>query len=177
MRSPWSLLFSSLNKHMSRGEVLQLSEHLHGHPSDPLQQLHIPPVLGTPSLDTALQMGPHKGSAEGNSHLPIPAATPLLMQPRIQLAYGLQVHTAGSHPTFCPSRLQVFLCRAALSEFFSQFECLGLPQLKYNTVNLAMLNLTRFLWDHFSSLSRSPWKVSLPSMFQQRSSALAYLCP
>eukprot|EP00198_Chlamydomonas_reinhardtii_P004847 XP_001694183.1 predicted protein [Chlamydomonas reinhardtii] len=42
------------------GEVLQPSDHLRGPPLDPLQELHILPVLGAPGLDTVLQMGPHK---------------------------------------------------------------------------------------------------------------------
>ena len=42
------------------GEVLQPSDHLCGPPLDPLQELHILPVLGAPGLDAVLQMGPHK---------------------------------------------------------------------------------------------------------------------
>ena len=41
------------------GKVLQPSDHLHGPPSDPLQQLHIFLMLGAPDLDAVLQMGPH----------------------------------------------------------------------------------------------------------------------
>ena len=46
-------------------EVLQPSVHLCGSPLDLLQQLCLPPVLGAPGLDTALQMGPYKGRIEG----------------------------------------------------------------------------------------------------------------
>ena len=42
------------------GEVLQPSDHLSGPPLDPLQELHILPLLGAPGLDAVLQMGPHK---------------------------------------------------------------------------------------------------------------------
>ena len=42
------------------GEVLQPSDHLSGSPLDPLQELHVLSVLGTPGLDAVLQMGPHK---------------------------------------------------------------------------------------------------------------------
>jgi len=35
------------------------------------QQLYVPPVLGAPDLDTALQMGSHEGRAEGDSPLPL----------------------------------------------------------------------------------------------------------
>jgi len=38
--------------------------------------------LGSPALDTALQMGPHWGRAEGKENLPDLLATLLLMHPR-----------------------------------------------------------------------------------------------
>ena len=52
------------------GEVLQPSEHLHGPPLDPLQQLHIFLVLGALGLDAILQMGPYKGRTQEDNHLP-----------------------------------------------------------------------------------------------------------
>ena len=57
-------------------EVLQPSDHVHGPPLDPLQQLHIFPVLGAPDLDTVLQMGPYEDRAERDNHLPVPAGHP-----------------------------------------------------------------------------------------------------
>ena len=38
------------------GEVLQPSDHLHGPPLEPLQQLHVFLVLGALDLDTVVQM-------------------------------------------------------------------------------------------------------------------------
>ncbi|KAK4829553.1 hypothetical protein QYF61_005222 [Mycteria americana] len=55
------------------GEVLQPSDHLCGPPLDPLQQLHVLPVLRTPGLDAALQVGSQQSGAEGQNHLPPPA--------------------------------------------------------------------------------------------------------
>jgi len=49
------------------GEVLQPSDHLCGPPLDLLQQLHVLPVLGTPELNTVLQVGSHKYE-KGNLH-------------------------------------------------------------------------------------------------------------
>ncbi|KAK4807105.1 hypothetical protein QYF61_018446 [Mycteria americana] len=40
---------------MARGEVLQPSDRFHGPPLDPLQQVHVFLVLGTPELDAVLQ--------------------------------------------------------------------------------------------------------------------------
>jgi len=97
MRSPQSLLFPKLNKLnslslSSTGEVLQPSDHLSSPPLDPLQQLQILPVLGAPGLDKVLQMRPHKSKAEGGNPLPLPAATPLLMQPRMLVAWAPSAH-------------------------------------------------------------------------------------
>ena len=47
------------------GEVLQPSDHLHGPPLDPLQQLHVLLVLGAPELDAVLQVGSHESRVEG----------------------------------------------------------------------------------------------------------------
>ena len=51
------------------GEVLQPSNHLFGPPLEPLQKLHIFPVLVAQVLDATLQRGPHEGRAENNNHL------------------------------------------------------------------------------------------------------------
>ena len=53
--------------------MLQPSDHLHGPPLAPLQQLQVFPVLRAPELDTGLQMGCHQSRAEGQNHLPQPA--------------------------------------------------------------------------------------------------------
>ena len=103
------------------GEVLQPSDHLSSPPLDPLQQLCVFIVLGAPSLDTVLQMEPHKGRVEGNHHLFLPAGHlsfdagqdavgPLGLKYMLLAHVQLLVHQDP----------QVFLCRAALTEFFSQ---------------------------------------------------------
>ena len=56
-------------------EVLQHSDNLCGPPLDPVQQLHIFPVLGDPNLDTVLQMGPHEGRVKRDNQLPVPEAS------------------------------------------------------------------------------------------------------
>jgi len=42
-------------------------------PLDPLQQVHVFPVLRAPELDTGLQVGSHQSRAEEQNHLPLPA--------------------------------------------------------------------------------------------------------
>jgi len=55
--------------------VLQ-PEHLCGPPLDPLQQLYSFLLLGASGLDVVLQMQPHEGRVEGDSHLPYSAGHP-----------------------------------------------------------------------------------------------------
>ena len=72
------------------------------------------------SLDAALHSGPHEGRAEGS----VPSLSPLpplcWCSPGCCWPPRLQAHTAGSCAAFCPPGPQVLLCRAAISEFFSQ---------------------------------------------------------
>ncbi|XP_075282414.1 zinc transporter ZIP13 isoform X2 [Opisthocomus hoazin] len=55
------------------GEVLQPSDHLRGPPLDPLQHIHVLPMLGAPELDAVLQVGSHESGVKGQNHLPRPA--------------------------------------------------------------------------------------------------------
>lgn len=61
-----------------KGGVLQPFENLHGPSLDLLQQLCVLLVLGTPDLDTELQMGRHKDIVQGDNHLLLPASHPSL---------------------------------------------------------------------------------------------------
>ena len=90
MMSPLSLLFSRLNKPSS----FSLSSQVDKLPLASSSWPSSGPVPGVPHLSCirGLRLGlssprPHKGRAERNSPLPSPAATPLLMQPRILLAF------------------------------------------------------------------------------------------
>ena len=66
--------------------------HLCGPPLDALQQLHVPPALRTPHLQTMLQVRPHS-RAEGQQHLPDLLAVLLWMQPRVRLAvWAVRAH-------------------------------------------------------------------------------------
>jgi len=129
------------------------------------QKLHILPAPEAPGLDLVLQMGPPKGRAEEDNHLPLPAATPLLMQPRILLAFrAARAHcclmsSSSSTRTTSPSS-QVY----SQGVLLSLYTYLGLSQSKCNTLHLALLNLFQFNQVHFSSLSRDYWMASLPSL-------------
>ena len=127
MGSLWNLLFSSLNKPSS----LSLSSLERC--SSPLitfaallwtcsnKQIPTLLVLGTPGLDTLLQMGPHR--AEERETIPSlsSAATLLLMQPRILSAFqAASAHCWLMYSFFIYQNSQVLLCRAFNYEFFSQ---------------------------------------------------------
>jgi len=56
---------------------------------DLLQQLHTPPVLGAPGVDTVLQMGSHKGRVEGDNHNPLPCCAGHPSQDAAQDTVGL----------------------------------------------------------------------------------------
>ena len=79
MRFPQSLPQgdqAQLPQHVSRGEVLQPSDHLRGSPLNPLHQLHIFLVLWAAGLDAVLQIVSHEGTVEGDNTLPLPAGHP-----------------------------------------------------------------------------------------------------
>ena len=52
----------------------------------------------------------------------------------------------------------------SMSSSASLYAYVGLSLLKCNTLQLALLNLIRFTWFHFSGLSRSLWMASLSSI-------------
>ena len=86
-------------------EVLQPSDHVHGPPLDPLQQLHIFPVLGAPDLDAVLQVGPRKGRAERDNHTPSLLTNPPLMSPGYHWSSKQQEHITGTCSVFHPKGL------------------------------------------------------------------------
>ena len=55
------------------GDVFHPSDHFYGPPLDPLQWVHVFPVLRAPGLDLILQVGSHNSGVEGQIHLPWPA--------------------------------------------------------------------------------------------------------
>ena len=138
--------------------------HLHGPPLDPLQKLHIFPVLGAPDLDPVDQMGLREGRAEGDNHLPVLVSHP--SPDGTQHTIGLLgcKRAAGSCSVF-PSTRTPKSFSAGLSWRHSSpslYTYLGLPQHKFKTFHFALLNLT-FTRAYLSSLSRSLWMASLPS--------------
>ena len=128
---------------------LQPSDHPPGPPLDPIQQLHVLLVLRAPGMGPGLQMETHKGRAQGDSPLSLPAATPLLMLPRILLVLQLFIHQDP----------QVLLWRAALKEFFSYSVLIS---------GITSTHVQHFALDliksHFLSVSRSLWMASVPSV-------------
>lgn len=103
-----------------------------------------------PGLYRVLQMGPHEGVVVGNSPFRLSAATPLLMQPRIQLTWSSRVHCwimSSFLSTETPKSSSAGLL--SVSSASSLYICLGLLWHKCNTLHIAALNLTQFVWAHF----------------------------
>ena len=77
---------------------------------------------------------------------------------------GLQMHTAGSYPSFLftgtTKPLSSWL--RSLSSSPSLYSCLGLPQPRCNTLRLALLNFMLFARAQLSSLPTSLCMASLP---------------
>jgi len=89
-------------------------------------------------------MGPDKGRVESNTPFPLSAGHP---------SFDAAQHTLLAH-------VQHFIYRAlqqllhwllSVSSSPSLYSYLGLPKFKCSTLHLALLNLIRFTWAHFSS--------------------------
>ena len=155
-----NLLFSRLNKSCSLS--LSSKERSLWHPPEPLQQLHIFLVLRAP--DTVLQMGPHECRAEGDN-LSLPAGCPSFdaTQDAVGLP-GCKCLLLASVKLFAHHTPKSSLGLLSMSSSASLYAYVGLSLLKCNTLQLALLNLIRFTWFHFSGLSRSLWMASLSSI-------------
>jgi len=130
-----------------------------------LQQLCILLVFGVPGSYIVLQKGPHKGRAEGDSNLPLPAVQGCWCSPGYSRPLGLQAHcwlmcsfsSIRTSKSFSAGQLSV-------SSSPSLYSFLRLPQAKCNTLHLVSLNFIRYSCAHFSTVSRSHWMTSLLSV-------------
>ena len=89
--------------------MLQSPHHPHSHLLDTVQQLLIFLELGSPELDTALQMRPHQGRVEGKENLPRPAAHTPLDAPQDPVGFlgRCLVTSVSALPSSPPRRGQV----------------------------------------------------------------------
>lgn len=110
-----------------------------------------------------LQAGHHEGRAEEENHLGWPSLFPC--SPRYSWPHRLQAHSNGSCPAFHPLELSSPLKSCSWWVLLPGWEISQLrsSQIRSSILYLAFLNLIRFSWAHFSSLSRSLWIASLPS--------------
>ncbi|KAK4806151.1 hypothetical protein QYF61_001078 [Mycteria americana] len=117
------LCFSlQLNFTEGRQEVFQPSDHFRGPPLDPLQQVHVFLVLGTPELEAVLQVGgSHQSRVEGQNHLPRPAGHASFDAAQDTVGLLGCEHTLLAHvQLFVHQYPQVLLCRTALNPFIPQ---------------------------------------------------------
>ncbi|KAK4823599.1 hypothetical protein QYF61_003799 [Mycteria americana] len=102
-------------------KVFQPSDHFCGPPLDPLQQVHVFPVLRTPELDAVLQVGSHQSRVEGQNHLPRPAGHASFDAAQDMVGLLGCERTLLAHVwLFIHQYLQVLLSRTALNPFIPQ---------------------------------------------------------
>jgi len=121
--------------------------------------VHLSLLLGSPKLDTALQVWHHQCGAEGKDHYSQAAGnTPArAAQDTISLICSKDILVAYVQLGVC----QVLFCKAALQVVDpSVYWCMGLLLLRCRTWYFPLWNLMRFLSAHFSSLSRSLWMAA-----------------
>ena len=157
MRSPQRLLQAmqtQLPQLVFTREVLQASDHLHGPRQDLLQQQYVFLVMEVPSLDTVLQLGPHKGKAERDNHLPLPCWS------RILLAFW----ATSAH---CWVMLSFSSTRTPKSFSTGLHSWSSSPSL-YTYLDCSNPSATACTWPRCTSLgshgSRSIWMAFLPSV-------------
>ena len=127
-------------------ELLQPSDHLHGLLWT-CSNISMSFLCWVPQARAQYsRMCSHKGRAEGYNHLPCPAGSPLLMQPRIPLAFW----TASAHcwlmlsfsSTRAPKSSTSLLEVQPLSSLYLSLKLLW-PRCR--ALHLALLNFLRFI--------------------------------
>lgn len=139
-----------------------LSDDLCGPPLDLLQHPHFLLVLRAPCLDIVLQVGSDEDRIERDNHLVHSAGH--LSSDSVQDTVGLLIYRStmlNCVKFFIHQNPHVLLHRGSSPSLHTGY--LGLPQPKGNMLHLVLLNLIRFMWAHFSSLSTSLWLASLTS--------------
>ena len=122
------------------GEVLQPTDHLCGPPLDLLQQLRTLPVLGAPAWIQYFRWVLIRAEQRGTITSLALLATPLLMQPRILLAFQAARAHCWLMTSFSSIRTPTFfsLELVSMSSSLSLYSIqLGLPQPKCNTLHLS----------------------------------------
>jgi len=101
--------------------VLHPSDHLCGPALDQLQQVHVLLVLGAPEPDAGFQVKSHQSEAEGQNHLPRPAAYASLDAAQDTVGLLRCECTLLAHvKPFLHQYPQVLLGRAALNAFIPE---------------------------------------------------------
>lgn len=139
------------------------SDHFHGPHVDKPQHVNVFLLLRAPELYSVLHIRSKDSRTERQCDLSWPTGHPsFLCIPGSLWLSRLQVLIAGSYISFhLPTSSSPSLLSIHLSP--SLYCCWGLPQPRWWTLHLDLLNIMRFTWDHSSSLSTSLWMVSFPS--------------
>ena len=89
-------------------------------PLDPLQHVHVSPVLRAPELDAGLQVGSQQSRAEGQNHLPQPAGHAAFDAAQDTVGLLGCERTLSAYVQFLIHQYPQVLLRAALNPFIPQ---------------------------------------------------------
>jgi len=146
------------------GEMLQALHHLCGSLLDPLQEIPIFYVLGSPELNTQLQVRPDQCRVEREDHFPWPTGHSPFNAPQDPIGLLNHQGTVRAHrQTVIYQDPQVLLHRAPLQQVMSQPVLIlaAIPSQVQDSA-LAFLNLIWFIAAQLISLSRACWMAVQP---------------
>lgn len=145
------------------GEMLQPSDHLHGPCLDPLQQVHVSPVLRIQRRMQHCRWGPTR--AEGRGRIPPSKCCPPCFDAAQEIIGFLGSKPALLSHVLCliHSQSQALLSRVALYVPIPQLVLITGSTLT-QVQDLGLVEHHKIAMCHFSSLSRSLWMASHPSV-------------
>ena len=145
--------------------MFQLLNHLNVLLLNSLQYLHISFVLGSPEMNTVLQVWPHQFWAEGKDHLLI---TFPLMQSRIPFACFEARVCCWPMVLLLSTRTPWSFSAKLLSSWvtLSKYWCMELFLPRCRTLKFSLLHFIRFLPAHFSNMLRPTGWHQNPLVYQ-----------
>lgn len=130
-----------------------------------LQQICIFTLLGSPALDTVLQLWSHKHWVKRNDHLPDQLTTAFLMQPRMPLAFFAMMVHCWLMTSLASIRIPRYFSVNLLFSWWAprKYWCLWHSYPDAELCIFPLPNSMRFPSAQFSSTFRFLWMAAQPS--------------